>query len=121
TQHGTGDTAGEAHSMLARLRRDDDDLGGAATELDAAVIALTRAAETVFAQAATELDGIDRGDDGPGQDADDGGYVQGKRYLGRAAQLALERAMLLGEMGREDDARADYRRAHRLARDVDPD
>ena len=128
TRQGRGDIAGEAYSLLARMHRDEDQ-GQAVEELDAAVQELTRAAESIFAQTATELVPGVRAPTGPIIVPQDDGlppsavgtdYQEGKRYLGRAAQLAIERAELLDHIGRADDAHKDYERAHSLARDSHP-
>lgn len=140
TETGTGDIAGEAHSLLADLHRQASDSARALQELDAAVLALTRAAETIFSQTTVEsppgqtnppriadapdtAPGAASFDDGnpwptPTDSADD---TDGKTYLGRAAKLALKRAELLAEMDRPEDARGDYERAHSLARDAHPE
>lgn len=126
TGMGSGDIAGEAHSVLADIYRDNDG-GRAVRELDAAVHALTRAAESIFAQTTAELGPDETAPTGPVKSQDDqvpavgADYKEGKRHLGRAAQLALQRAELLAGQGRAGDAERDYERAHTLARDADPD
>ena len=113
TTEGSDAVAAEAHCLLADMRRARQDARGAATELDAAIVSLSRAADRYFAAAQARAqdqgDGADQGED---EDA-------GTRYLTRAAHLARERALLLEELGRADAARADYHRAHALARKVD--
>lgn len=125
---GAPEVAADAHSELAALYRDRGRLGDAAAELDASIVALTRAAESFFAGAGQPGGGSERagssgerastapeGESVAGADPDDG-----KRLLDRAAELALERADLVRDMGEDELAREEYERAHSLARDVAP-
>ena len=68
------------------------------------------APSTAFAEAATNAASI--------MDPADGGDP-GTVYLTRASSMAYERARLLDAIGRAEDARSDYQRAHALARKVD--
>lgn len=130
--------AAEAHCLIADIRRSRQDSRGAVAELDAAIVSLSRAADRYFAEAHARIQAAEAAADGqagaagragaagqagaalgggPHGEPDDG--QAGTRFLTRAAHLARERALLLEELGRADAARADYHRAHSLARKVD--
>jgi tetratricopeptide (TPR) repeat protein len=117
TYHGTDEVAAEAYVLLAEVHRTREDPDSAVTDLGAAISALSRAADAYFSSH-------------PGDEAaapppaapswpPDETALHGSRYLARAAHLAHERARLLEELGRTGEARADYLRAHALARKVD--
>jgi tetratricopeptide (TPR) repeat protein len=117
TYHGSEATAAEAYVLLAEVHRARHDLDSAVTDLGAAIGALTRAADTYFANhPGTEAAPSPAAASWPPDDD----RLHGSRYLARAAHLAHERARLLEELGRVDEARADYQRSHALARTVDP-
>ncbi|MCG8422255.1 MAG: hypothetical protein MJE77_30405 [Proteobacteria bacterium] len=118
--HSTGEVAARAHVLLADLLHGTRDLTGVADELDAAVVALTRAAENFFARAPESEPGQGARAGAPDQVGGEG-VSAGKQYLDQAAKYSLERAGLLEELGREDESRDDYHRAHSLARDVAPE
>jgi tetratricopeptide (TPR) repeat protein len=116
TYHGSDGTAAEAYVLLADVHRARQDPDSAVTDLGAAISALSRAAETYFAS--------HPGAEGPPPPVapswpPDDDALHGSRYLTRAAHLAHERARLLDELGRGDEARVDYHRAHALAHKVD--
>jgi tetratricopeptide (TPR) repeat protein len=118
TYHGSDATVAEAYVLLAEVHRARHDLDSAATDIGAAIGALSRAAETFFAtHPGTEAAAPPPA--APTWPPDDD-RLHGSRYLTRAAHLAHERARLLEELGRGDEARADYHRSHALARKVDP-
>ncbi|HWN71998.1 MAG TPA: hypothetical protein VNM90_30370, partial [Haliangium sp.] len=118
TYHGSDATAAEAYVLLAEVHRARHDLDSAVTDLGAAINALSRAAETFFVQHPGSE--VAPPPPPPPSWPPDDDKLHGSRYLTRAAHLAHERARLLEELGRGDEARADYHRAHALVRKVDP-
>ncbi|MEO8704157.1 MAG: hypothetical protein ABI867_29160, partial [Kofleriaceae bacterium] len=84
-----GETAAEAHAVLAEIAEATSDREHAAAELDTAIASLV------------DLAGDDLG--------------QGERLFTRAAQLAVARATLFDRGGQYAAASADYQRAHSLA------
>jgi tetratricopeptide (TPR) repeat protein len=93
-----GETAAEAHALLAELADVALDREHAATELETAITALAALAELAAARPA-ERD----------------------RLSARAAELCVARAMLLDKAGRSAAAGADWQRAHVLARQAAPE
>ncbi|HEX3764268.1 MAG TPA: hypothetical protein VHW23_36490, partial [Kofleriaceae bacterium] len=90
-----GEPAAEAHAVLAELADATLDRDHAASELDTAIASLVDIAAVAPA------------------DAD--------RLYTRAAQLAVERAMLFDRDGQPSAAGADWQRAHALARQAAPE
>ena len=91
-----GETAAEAHAVLAEVAEAAADRDHAAAELDTAIVSLVDLAST-------DLD-----------DKRDGGG-EGERLLTRAAELAIARAALFDRTGQAAAASADLERAHELA------
>ncbi|HUS27749.1 MAG TPA: hypothetical protein VMZ53_04555, partial [Kofleriaceae bacterium] len=89
-----GETAAEAHAVLAEIAQAASDREHAAAELDTAI--------TSFVGLAGE------------------GVTTDERMLTRAAELAIARASLLDSAGHANQAMADYERAHQLAADHAP-
>ncbi|HEU0032812.1 MAG TPA: hypothetical protein VFQ53_19405 [Kofleriaceae bacterium] len=85
-----GETAAEAHAVLAEIAEATHDREHAAAELDTAI--------TSFVDLASEDE-----------------LGQGDRLYTRAAELAVTRAVLLDRTGQAAAATADYQRAHALA------
>ncbi|MGE3547588.1 MAG: hypothetical protein AB7L28_26920, partial [Kofleriaceae bacterium] len=85
-----GETAAEAHAVLAEVAEASADADHAAAELDTAITSLIEIA-------GSERDG-------------------GDRMYTRAAELAVHRAELFDKAGQQDAASVDWQRAHELAR-----
>ncbi|MDX2092524.1 MAG: tetratricopeptide repeat protein, partial [Kofleriaceae bacterium] len=96
-----GETAAEAHAVLAEVAEAAADREHAAAELDTAIVSLVDLAST------------DAGDK-----RDGGG--DGERLLTRAAELAIARAALMDRTGHAAAASADLERAHELAQSHAP-
>jgi len=90
-----GETAAEAHAVLAEIAEATFDREHAAAELDTAIASLV------------DLAGDDLG--------------EGERLYTRAAQLAVARANLFDRTGQPAAASADYQRAHALAQQHAPE
>jgi len=90
-----GETAAEAHAILAEIAESADDHDHAATELDTAITSFVGLA-------------------GSGVDNED-------RLYARAAQLAALRATLLDKAGQPVQATTDWERAHDLAQEHAPE
>jgi Tfp pilus assembly protein PilF len=90
-----GEAAAEAHAMLAEIAAATLDREHAAAELDTAIAALIDLAA--------------------------GAPPDGDRLYTRAAELAVERAMLFDRSGQPIAAGADWQRAHALARQAAPE
>jgi tetratricopeptide (TPR) repeat protein len=90
-----GETAAEAHAVLAEIAEAASDREHAAAELDTAISSLV------------ELTGTD--------------VAENDRLYTRAAELAMSRAILFDQGGHAEQASADWERAHDLAHDHAPD
>jgi tetratricopeptide (TPR) repeat protein len=90
-----GETAAEAHAVLAEIAEASSDAEHAAAELDTAITSFVGLADT------------------EGVAADD-------RLFARAAELAVARATLLDHAGQAAEATADWERAHELAQQHAP-
>ncbi|MBV8760761.1 MAG: hypothetical protein JO257_25940 [Deltaproteobacteria bacterium] len=90
-----GETAAEAHAVLAKIAEASEDKDHAAAELDTAISSLVGLAQ-------------ETGKTGPGDE----------RLYTRAAELAVERATLIDKTG--GDATQDWERAHDLAHEHAP-
>ncbi len=95
---GGGETAAEAHAVLAEIAEAGFDRDHAVGELDTAIGSLVELARESIAEA--ELGG---------------GESEANRLYARAAELATLRATLLDQAGQADQAAADWVRAHELA------
>ncbi len=95
---GGGETAAEAHAVLAEIAEAGFDRDHAVGELDTAIGSLVELARESIAEA--ELGG---------------GAPEADRLYARAAELAMLRATLLDQAGHADQATGDWARAHELA------
>jgi len=118
-----GETAAEAHAVLAEIAEATDDRDHAVAELDTAIAGLVGLAED------DDVDDID--DDAvllpPGAKVITVGVplpdrtTRSGRLFARAAQLAVSRAAMLDRGGHAAQANADWQRAHQLAQAHAPD
>ncbi|WP_045119579.1 tetratricopeptide repeat protein [Haliangium ochraceum] len=106
-REGADTTIAEAHAVLAGIYRARRGPTSAAAELGAAVAALSRAAEAAFATPAPPA---------PAAWPREAGATTGTACLLRAVALSQERAGLLDELERADDALAERHRARALSR-----
>ncbi|MCW5809338.1 MAG: hypothetical protein KIT31_43695, partial [Deltaproteobacteria bacterium] len=103
-----GETAAEAHALLAEIAEATLDREHAAAELDTAIASLVDLAGS----AEVGADDDARRDDDVRND---------ERLMKRAAELAITRAGLLDRTGQAAAATADYQRAHELAQEHAPE
>ena len=102
-----GETAAEAHAVLAEIAEASADREHAAAELDTAIDSFVELASTRQATAAHASASQDAGHD---ED----------RFYTRAAELAILRATLFDRSGQASLASQDWQRAHALATDHAP-
>ena len=95
---GGGETAAEAHAVLAEIAEAGFDRDHAVGELDTAIGSLVELARESIAEAEVG-----------------GGESEANRLYARAAELAMLRATLLDQAGHADQAAGDWARAHELA------